>query len=637
MSSDVRSASCAPPAGAGVFVPLARPILTTAATAAAACTPAMPLNGCHQATFKPTGPSAVEFRGSLRVDGGAGTATISGDLYAVAPTLGQPLAHVVPVYPRAAYHSYLRVTGAAGKQGGTGLPCVLVLTAEEYVYEQPPSGSFNGTFPGTPTRTVTIELAPQPATVTGHPIFTGTLNAGGVVQGTFSIRWATASFRSALLVVHTLTGAASPPFAVPDQAGTGIEDFSSVYETAGWNLTALPDTTALPVPAGVNPTDCWSDADLFDLLGSVLTPATALDVEWRFHLLVVPGKLGCGRGEMFDASGSSSPDVAPRQGAVSYSDDGYPSSDPVNYGAAADKKQRDVPRAFLRSACHEVGHGFNQQHQDLTELGEPGEDNSIMTPTPGVADALNKSGGTFPNDVNLGFNAHVRHHMIHFPDPAVRPGGMDFGTGHDTFVPQSDAGRFVSPAGLELRLTTGSNRVKLGQPLPVSWQLSNKGAQPVRVPSDLSPRARHARIWVTNPPHPPRTVPPFVIRTDAVVMRELAPSASLEGRTDLFWGPQGFAFERPGRHRIHVRVAWKSGGVLYGVQADAEVWVDYPSSEADNEVAAQLLHREVGMAVALGGVASKLGEGAKRIEQVLSRHAQHPSSAHLKGLAGPRK
>jgi hypothetical protein len=56
-----------------------------------------------------------------------------------------------------------------------------------------------------------------------------------------------------------------------------------------------------------------------------------------------------------------------------------------------------VPRAFLRSGCHEVGHGFNQQHQSLVGFGEPGSDNSIMTTTPELADFLAASGtGTFP-------------------------------------------------------------------------------------------------------------------------------------------------------------------------------------------------------------------------------------------------
>src|SRR5207249_11065088 len=119
-------------------------------------------------------------------------------------------------------------------------------------------------------------------------------------------------------------------------------------------------------------------------------------------------------------------------------DDGYPSSDSLNFGAAANQQQRNVPRAFLRSVCHELGHGFNQIHQEQ----EGGADNSIMTTTPSVADALGGpftgEPGVFPTEIALRFNDHVRHHLVHFPDIVVRPGGMTFGTGHSSTVPQAD-------------------------------------------------------------------------------------------------------------------------------------------------------------------------------------------------------
>src|SRR5258706_12065736 len=60
------------------------------------------------------------------------------------------------------------------------------------------------------------------------------------------------------------------------------------------------------------------------------------------------------------------------------------SSDVCSSDLAANKKQREVPRAFLRSAAHELTHGFNQIHQE----NEGGADNSIMTTTPSVADFL---------------------------------------------------------------------------------------------------------------------------------------------------------------------------------------------------------------------------------------------------------
>ena len=76
------------------------------------------------------------------------------------------------------------------------------------------------------------------------------------------------------------------------------------------------------------------------------------------------------------------------------------------------------------------------------------------TTTPEVADVLGgpASGdpGVFPTDIALRFNRHVRHHLVHFPDIVVHPGGMSFGTGHSATVPESVINRhFYAPEQLE--------------------------------------------------------------------------------------------------------------------------------------------------------------------------------------------
>jgi hypothetical protein len=103
----------------------------------------------------------------------------------------------------------------------------------------------------------------------------------------------------------------------------------------------------------------------------VRNPATDLDAEWRIHLVVVPAELGCQRGVMYDYFD------APREAVASFSDDGYPAAECATYGSATGQRQRDVPRAYLRNALHELGHVFNQVHQEQ----EGGADNSIRSPT----------------------------------------------------------------------------------------------------------------------------------------------------------------------------------------------------------------------------------------------------------------
>src|SRR6185369_7889848 len=172
--------------------------------------------------------------------------------------------------------------------------------------------------------------------------------------------------------------------------------------------------------------------------------------------------------------------------------------DSSNFGLAANKKQRDVPRAFLRSAIHELTHTLNQIHQEQ----ETTADNSIMTTTPSVADVLGgpASGapGVFPDKIELAHNATVRHHLDHMPDPVIRPGGWPFASWFPTGAPQAADRHDFAPSELSLEVTAGEGRVALGQPLDLSWTMTNTSGVPLRVPNDISTEALFASVTVTD-------------------------------------------------------------------------------------------------------------------------------------------
>lgn len=614
-------------------------------------------SGCYRVSYRPD-LSLVRYAGTMRVDYHGGTTTISGDLYryfgfpfpaqSIEPAIVQPLSgsfpftqrlpevvesfqiprpYNIPIYPRSRYHSYLKVTNVTRSPIFTNGPCQLTLTAEQYVYTQPPGGQFNGTFPAAPgTRTVTIVLEPKPAPL-GYTssYFEGRLYDGGVAKGTFTMGWVSPFFRRATLEIDTLTGAVAPQ-------AVGAEDFQSVFTTAGWDVTVTHDQTNIPVPwrpGGPTPNaaTCWTSANLHDLMTTVRNSATNLDAEWRIHLVVVPATLGCGRGVMYDQI-----DV-PREGVASFSDDGYPSSDSANFGTAANQQQRNVPRAFLRSACHEVGHGFNQIHQEQ----EGGADNSIMTTTPSVADVLGGPStgapGVFPDQINLAFNEHVRHHLVHFPDPVVRPGGMTFGSGHSSTVPEADRYWFA-PDELELGLEVNDDHVELGEPLLLRWNLTNRSGAAIPVPTDVGLEAQHAFMTVTDPRGRARPMPSFVIQTDHVSVESLDDGQQRSAETRVFWSSRGFAFTEPGMHRVDVRIVWAYGGLAMGVRNSIDVWVNYPQTDVDNDAASELLHPEVGMYVALGGGADHLSEAVARIGRVaaIAEAGDRPSPKALRGL-----
>jgi hypothetical protein len=591
--------------------------------------------GCYRITFQPKRGTNV-FYGTMRVDKSGGKTVISGDLYrflspivsvpsrvaAAASAAARPASTSIfarplpiPIYARNKYHSYLKVVDI--KMPSPASKCSFTLKTEEYVYTQPPAGSFNGSFPPSPgSRTVKIVLSPA-APPPGYTsvYFEGKLMEGATDKGTFKMGWVSSYFRRATLEIDTLKGAV-PPLPVPAASGSGQEDFKTCFKTAGWNLNVIYDQKNIPVPAGIDAHACWEHSDLHALMTNVRKPTTNLDKEWHFHLIIVPATMGCSRGVMYDQIG------VPREGAASFSDDGYPDSHSAFFGAAENQIQRKVPRAYLRSACHEVGHGFNQIHQEQEE----GADNSIMTTTPSVADVLGDatSGdpGVFPDQIKIGFNETVRHHLTHFPDPAVRPGGMTFGSGHNSLTPQADEDRhYFSAEDLELRLILSQRSVELGEPLRVEWELINNSAESIPVPSDIRLEAQYAFLTVINPHGVSKPMPSFIIECEAASIINLEPQKRLGAETKLFWSSYGFAFERAGRHMIEARVLWSIAGVPFGVRAITDVWVNFPQSSADNNAAATLLHADVGKYVALGGGATHLTEAVDRLNAAFNGSA----------------
>ena len=576
--------------------------------------------GCYTVQHTPTraGTSGYRFRGSLRVELAGGAPRISGDLYryrgdaepeaAATPT--------IPVYSRRSYNSYLRGTGAGL------LSSPFTLDFEQFTYRHPASG-FDGTFPRNPSRRVRFTLDDTPT----PDLFRGQLHAlpasgGQQLLGQVSIRWISPFFRRATVQLNTLTGAIPPP--VVD--GT---DIRSIFTDVGWDL-ALIDGGSIGLPPAlsrVNPAKEWSEKNLHILMRSVpgYDPA-GLDTQWRVHLLVVPATMGCNRGLMFDTDPTDANGV-PREGAATFSHDGYRPEDfgpggTDHFDAVTGKRQHEVPRAYLRSATHEVGHAFNQIHQG----DEGGIDNSIMSSTASVASVLGAQ-GTFPDGINLAFNPTVTRHLRHYPDPAVRPGGMEY-FGDTVNAPEPADVGWVSD--MHLDVVPSTERARLGQPITLRWTLTNDSTGPVAVPDRIDTETLIARINVTDSSGQITFMrPPALDACFTANVVALEPGASISGSTTLFWGTHGFAFETPGRHRVEVVLLWKVAGAPVAAEGETDVFVEYPVSEQDNEVAALMLHPEVGRAICTGDVTG-LAAGGERVRSVLERAGSHPAGTFLR-------
>jgi len=291
----------------------------------------------------------------------------------------------------------------------------------------------------------------------------------------------------------------------------------------------------------------------------------------------------------------------------------------------------------VQYATHELTHTLNQIHQEQ----ETTADNSIMTTTPSVADVLGGPAtgepGVFPDQIKLAHNTNVRHHLNHMPDPVIRPGGWPFASWFPTGAPQAADRHDFAPSELTLTVTAETGRVALGQPLNLSWTMTNTSGMSLRAPNDVRIEALFASITVTDGEGRERPVRPFAILCEGAKVRELGAAESVSASTKVFWSTGGFAFERPGRYRVDVAVSWSAQGVLVGVQGGVDVFVDYPTSNADNHAADLVLHPEVGKWVALGGDAYHLGEACRRLQQ-LSQTAVPTGARALAGdgAAAPR-
>jgi len=605
--------------------------------------------GCWEIEFTPKTKAypifnhqQTRYKGTLRVERDGHAHTISGDLYKFRQYLFElekigipvkatykwqnaiyrnelgsfsryiPKKKKCPVHPRNKYHSYLEGTNILYSYFSRSEKCSFTLDFDQWYYTHPASG-FDGDFNGTADRSIRMEITEVTSTN-----FIGTVYIGTTKIGDVKLWWRSSSFRKAHLEIFTLEGAEHPPTTVADGNG-GTESFETIFETAGWNLHVTRNTTKVPLPASLSGTDineCWDWDDLHDIMDS--TPGydnSELEKKWRVFLVSVPATLGCSRGVVFDQTTGDTNSID-REGSATYSHDGFNASHSSNFGAAEDEMMKDWPRGFLRSAAHEVGHAFNQYHQP--------QQNSIMCPTPSVADAIAASGETFPEDIDLSFNDTVRHKLIHQPDPAIRPGAMDWSAAFG--VPEADDVNFYDSHDLELKVKTNKGNINIGEPIEVSWTITNKMTEAVRIPGNIGPDQHTTRVSVSKPNGDILHMRlPLDAHDEGHNPLPLAAGKSTSSETMLFWSRKGFAFEQPGRHEVNVILIWEDSGVFFAVESSTEVWVNYPISERDNEIAALMMNDDVGRFI-LTGNQKRFPKGMERVKEAISKHKNHDVS-----------
>jgi hypothetical protein len=579
--------------------------------------------GCYEVRLECPNLASPRYAGTMRVENGENHTTISGDLYQFAVGRTQLVTPpVIPIFPRNHYYSYLKVIGHTKPWlQSPPLNCYIILTVEEYRYTPPEVGDVSGSFPETPTRTLSIVLrkTADPAGYAG-PSFEGSVydESDTLLPDKFTMLWVSDFYRRARLELENVFGAT-----IPQSAGT--DNFQTIYATTGWDLTVQIGNTNLPVPAGIS--GKWSAADLHAFMLANRNPAADLDMEWWFYHVSLP--LDFAEQPGIDLKGIMFDDLddVQREGACSFIGNfsGVFNDDGVK----------------LRSAAHEVGHGFNLVHP-MDENPPAGYDNSIMSVTDDVKELFDdllaedaSSPLRFPDDINFAFNEHNRHHLIHSPDVVVRPGGEDFGYGHWRETTPEAADNSAA-ARLKLHLKPANERLRLGEPLWLRLELVNEGEQTVLAPSRLGTAFDCVEIHVGKLGEEARRLRPFVIACDSDRLAEFKPGGRVTATETIYWDTHGFFFQSPGMHRLEVEVSWRDGGQPFAAKAAVDVWVDFPTSEIDNRIAALLLDREVGIYVALGGNARHLKKARERLDAAARVAPDHPAVQSILELTKSR-
>jgi hypothetical protein len=533
--------------------------------------------------------------GTLRLEAAGQGLRISGDLYRVGPGGASAPLGAIPIQPRAAYACYLKgISVAPSPASATGFDW----TFERYVLQ-------NGAF--VLERSVSVLLEPGGSPVAGTPAFSASVHGsgGGIISLPEKLLlWRIQDhFREASVEIEAIKGA--PIVVQARDPQRQLVDIAGAWNSSRWRMDSFVSRKDIPA-GGVAQ---WAAADLHATM-LANRDAVDLDATWRYHILVVPelapatGGAMIG-GIMYDDSvlpDSADPDGVPREGLAIGAKYRFPSQ--PQFGSAKGKLLQSFPYLQLRVMMHELGHAASLVHTEEEVAG--GADEYLMTPTSLVALQGRLIGPDFPKNVRLEFDDLCRRHLMHWPDPVVRPGGLPFP--HHI----SDARNMQQPLDLEQPTDAEPSRnidIRL-EPLdpvavmgmPVRMRISLTALKTVKsVPSYLDPSLGSATLSVVGPDGTERAMPPLVRAFDGQVDKLLKKGRGRHQVVRLYWSRTGFAFPSPGRHLVRLRLTWTDHDGRHVAEAQTVVLILPPTDRNEALLVRKLMTNDVGRFAALGG------------------------------------
>ena len=565
------------------------------------------LDGSWLLEVQPKTVLSPRVRGPLRIEVGASSLRVSGDMYTqrglfpVDPTLvavgGPATPDVVdfggegadvdaedlvpfptppvtyPSFPRNQYSWYFRSVGATYGNG------TLTVSIVRHVWNRA-TQEFVSTDGGRLVLTCKRSLIAIPIQAQRME---GTLTIGGTtstVKATKTSRF----YRGCRVEVDVMVNRGFPPSAT---TGAGVAvTFRSIYASAGWDVQVVQDQINIPDDASL------TNAELQALL---TTHRQAVPGErWRLWLLVGSSQGGF-FGVMFDD------DSVPREGAVGFADARL-GNEVVIAANARNQALNDVPAAFLRTLVHEAGHAFNLFHPKH-DVHQPGIGREIMNQTGdviGFATAANP----YPGNAMFVFSDHDRTSLIHSPDPQVRPGWKNFGWGHGNLsaglpAPVDVSGLSTADGDDVLVLTVRMpQQAFVGEYVTAEIELTNTGPVARDVTSLLTLSEGDLVFLRTAPDGALDHVLDVTLGCGPRPLVRLEPGQSVTNRVQVFFTNQGVTFTTPGRHTVIAQLEVDPITTVHS--APVTIDVRTPATNDEVSISAKTLTKGVGKAIALG-------------------------------------
>jgi hypothetical protein len=539
-------------------------------------------------------PEASRTHGVMRVESrSAERLRLSGDVYVAAadcadgratqPRPENPLAigdNWYPHFEHPKYSWYFRSGSASYRQGQ--VRCDLT----QHVWN-PTAGEFSGE---TNDGRLSFDCGASPVTRSWLPRptlqLTGTVSVGGTTYDL--VAYKTAPYYRGCLVEIDVMG---------DREWVGNEDggrrrsrtFTGVYGDAGLEMAVVVDETDIEPEA---------DLTLTELRQLLETHQSALPEDsdvWRLWV-VVGSEL-----KRYDTLGIMFDDTEPyREGVALFFDPPLPDTERVA-SSAQGERLGDVPLAFLRTALHEVGHGFNLFHPKADQHAVP-VGTTLMNQTSDLLAAASPT-TPFPDVASFAFHEHNRTSLVHSPDPQVKPRWKRFGYGHgEQGAPPTPSSDLTHDRDTPVNRTLDFDlelpeTVTPGELPLAALSVHNPTDEPQEVTAALNLAEDYLAFRVSTPDDRlvrPRSVIQFCTTRRTTT---IAPQERLTGHVQLLYTSQGVTFDRPGTYSVRAELDLGTKRL----ESEARDVLSYsPRSDAELERSVLGVDDDVGRCIALG-------------------------------------